>query len=133
MRQGETTMATHAVDFEPAGASYEALYDFLAGIRRDQPIFFSKKHNGWILTRYDDIATVVKNTTAFTVENALQGAQNGQYCDEAVRILQTGVDWNVTRHIQTDDGPDHTRFRRALMGVITPKRIREMMPVVRAL
>ncbi len=126
-------MATQAVDFEPAGASYEALYDFLANIRREQPIFFSQKHNGWILTRYEDIATVVKNTTAFTVENALQGAQNGQYCPEAVKILQTGVDWNVTRHIQTDDGPDHTRFRRALMGVITPKRIREMTPVVRDL
>lgn len=126
-------MAIQTVDFEPAGASFEALYEHLSDIRREQPIFFSQKHGGWIVTRYDDIVEVVRNSTAFTVENALQGAQNGQYCPEAVRILKTGVDWNTTRHVQTDDGPDHARFRRALMSVITPKRLREMTPVVRDL
>jgi cytochrome P450 len=116
-------------EFEPAGASFEALYDFLATARRENPVFFSKKHNGWIVTRYDDLVAVVRSPN-FTVENALQGAQSGQYCPEANRILGTGVDWNKTRHVQTDDGPEHSRFRKALMSVITPKRIREMHPIV---
>ncbi|MFA7587940.1 MAG: hypothetical protein WCY11_17390, partial [Novosphingobium sp.] len=126
-------MATKAVEFEPAGASFESLYENLAEIRQKQPIFYSQKHGGWLVTTYDEIVEISRNSEAFTVENALQGAQGGQYCPEAVRILQTGVDWNTTRHIQTDDGPDHARFRRALMGVVTPKRIRELTPVVRDL
>jgi len=116
-------------EFEPAGASFEALYDFLALARRENPIFFSKKHNGWIVTRYDDLVAVVRSSN-FTVENALKGAQSGQYCPEANGILNRGVDWNKTLHVQSDDGPNHTRFRKALMSVITPKRIREMHPIV---
>jgi len=123
---------TNAAEFEPAGASFESLYRFLAEARVERPVFFSEKENGWIVTRYDDVVSVVRNPN-FTVENALQAAQDGQYCPDAVRILSTGVDWNRTRHVQTDDGPEHSRFRRALMSVITPRRIREMRPVVHGL
>lgn len=120
---------SHVRDFEPAGTSHNEVYDFLKLVRRERPIFFSKKHNGWIVSRYDDLVAAVKNPQ-LTVENALQGAQDGQYCPEAVKILATGVDWNRTRHVQTDDGPDHARFRQALMSVINPRRIREMAPTV---
>lgn len=119
-------------DFEPTGASFEDVYGFLAAARKENPLFYSQNHKGWIVTRYEDVLAVVRNP-AFTVENALQGAQNGQYCPEANKILSGGVDWNKTRHVQTDDSPEHPRFRRALMSVITPKRVREMEPVVRRL
>lgn len=119
-------------EFEPSGASFEALYGFLSEVRETEPVFFSQKHHGWVITRYDDLVEVVRSPN-FTVENALQGAQNGQYCPAANQILAKGVDWNKTRHVQTDDGPDHARFRKALMSVVTPRRIREMQPVVRDL
>lgn len=119
-------------DFEPAGAPFEELYGFLKKVREEQPVFYSKAHDGWVITRYEDLAQVSRSPN-FTVANALQGAQNGQYCPEANRILQSGVDWNKTRHVQTDDGPDHGRFRNAIMSVVTPKRIREMEPVVNGL
>ncbi|MCW1384682.1 cytochrome P450 [Novosphingobium sp. KCTC 2891] len=122
-------MTSEVLEFEPAGASHDELYGSLAEIRQQHPIFFSEKHGGWVITRYDDLATVAKSPN-FTVENALQGAQGGQYCPAAMDVLATGVDWTKTRHIQTDDGPDHARFRRAMTSVITPKRIREMAPVV---
>lgn len=116
-------------EFEPAGASFEAIYEFLAEARKQSPIFFSQKHQGWVLTRYDDIAAVARHPN-FTVRNALQAAQGGQYCAEATRILSRGVDWNRTKHIQTEDGPNHQRFRQAMLGVVTPQRIREMEPVI---
>lgn len=116
-------------DFEPAGASFEDVYDFLAETRETSPIFFSQKHQGWMVTRYDHVAQVLKSPN-FTVENILQAAQNGAYCPEAARILGNGVDWNLTRHVQSDDSPEHARFRRAIMGVINPKRLREMEGVV---
>lgn len=122
-------MTASTIQFEPAGASHDDLYDRLATLREQHPIFFSQAHDGWVITRYDDLASVAKNPN-FTVENALQGAQGGQYCDAVMDILATGVDWTRTRHVQTDDGPDHARFRRAMTSVITPRRIREMAPVV---
>lgn len=124
-------MSQMSIDFEPAGATHDDLYDRLAELRQQHPVFFSDKHDGWVITRYDDLATVAKSPN-FTVENALQGAQGGQYCPATMAVLRTGVDWTVTRHIQTDDGPDHARFRRAMTSVITPRRIREMVPVVQA-
>ncbi|ATE66211.1 cytochrome P450 [Rhizorhabdus dicambivorans] len=119
----------HINEFEPAGASFEEVYGFLAEARDKAPIFWSEKHQGWIVTRYDDVVKIARSG-AFTVENALQAAQGGAYCPEAARILGTGVDWNKTRHVQSGDGPDHARFRRAIMGVINPKRLREMQPIV---
>jgi cytochrome P450 len=116
-------------EFEPAGASFEEVYGFLAEAREKAPIFYSEKHGGWIVTRYDDVVQIARSNH-FTVENALQAAQGGAYCAEAARILGTGVDWNRTAHVQSGDGPDHARFRRAIMGVISPKRLREMQPVV---
>src|ERR1700730_8667192 len=110
----EATMSA-ITDFEPTGASFEDVYGFLAEARKENPLFYSQNHKGWIVTRYEDVLAVVRNP-AFTVENALQGAQNGQYCPEANKILSRGVDWNKTRHVQTDDSPEHTRFRRALMS-----------------
>jgi cytochrome P450 len=124
----EGTLGT-PFDFEPEGDKFEQVYGFLAELRQRDPVFFSQKHGGWIVSRYDDIAAVVKSEN-FTVENVLQAAQNGSYCPEAAAILSSGVDWNMTRHVQSDDSPDHARFRRAIMGVINPKRLREMQPVV---
>lgn len=123
-------MTTDTIEFNPGGASFDQLYDHLREIRREAPIFYSEQHQGWVVSSYADVNAVAKNPTAFTVENALQGSQNGQYCPRAMEILKTGVDWTTTRHVQTDDGPDHPRFRKALMSVITPRRIREMGPVV---
>ncbi len=119
----------HITEFEPAGASFEDVYGFLAEARDKAPIFYSEKHGGWIVTRYDDVVAVARNNN-FTVENALQAANGGAYCPEAVSVLSTGVDWNKTLHVQSGDGPDHSRFRRAIMGVISPKRLREMQPIV---
>lgn len=116
-------------EFEPAGATFDDLYDQLAKIRAEQPIFYSAKHGGWVVTRYDDLVSVVRSP-AFTVENALQGAQSGGYCPEANAILARGVDWNRTKHVQTDDGPNHKRCRQALLSVLNHKRLAEMQTVV---
>lgn len=119
-------------DFNPAGMGFSPLYESLKELREQSPIYFSKQHNGWLITRYDDLKAAATHPH-FTVENALQGAQDGGYCPAAKTILESGVDWTKTRHIQTDDGPDHARFRRAIMEVISPRRIAAMEPVVQGI
>ena len=116
-------------DYDPADTSHQEVYAFLKQLREQKPVFFSKKHNGWIVSRYDDLVAAV-NDPALTVENAIQGAQDGQYCRAALDVLATGVDWNRTLHVQSGEGADHARLRKALMSVINPKRIHEMRPVV---
>lgn len=119
-------------EFDPAGKPFDELYATLEEIREQEPVFFSKKHDGWIISRYDDVMQVVKSPN-FTVENALQAAQGGNYCPRAKAVLESGVDWTQTRHIQTDDGPEHGRFRRAIMEVMSPRQMARMEPVVESI
>jgi cytochrome P450 len=48
-------------------------------------------------------------------------------------VLSTGVNWLETDNLLTDEGPIHRRFRSAILSVVTPKRVREMEPAIRAI
>lgn len=121
---------TIATEFDPAGASFEDVYASLRRARAEQPIFFSEKYNVWVVTRYDDILRVLRDEN-LTVKGALEAVQSGGYCPEARAVLAEGVDWTRTGHVQSDDGPDHARFRNALRSVLTAKRFAAMEPTVR--
>ena len=120
-------MATTELDL--AGAPFETVYQSLTKVRAEAPLQYSEEHGGWVVTKYDDIAAILKSPR-FTVEGILKAAQNGAYCPEADAILRTGVNWNETSHIQSGDGPEHARFRKAISNVLSPRRLREMQLVV---
>lgn len=121
-----------AAQFNPSHHSFAELYRTLGEIRRDEPIFWSDRYQAWVVTRYDDVVKVVRNNDAFSVKGVLEAAQpGGGYCPAARAVLSRGVDWMVTGHLQSDEGPSHSRFRSAVLSVITPKRIRDMEPAVR--
>ncbi|HLY56156.1 MAG TPA: cytochrome P450 [Stellaceae bacterium] len=116
--------------FDPSRFAFEELYATLADARSDEPVFWSDRYHAWVVTRYDDVVSVVRSD-AFSVKGVLEAPQLGGYCPEARKVLAEGVDWMVTGHVQMDEGPQHSRFRKALLSVVTPKRVQEMEPIVR--
>lgn len=117
-------------EFNPIGQSFDELYGTLRQFRDKEPIFFSERFGLWVLTRFEDIVSVM-TSDCFSVQNANQVIQGGKYCPEATAILAGGVSWIDTPHIQSEEGETHQRFRRAIQGVMTPNRIKSLEPGIR--
>lgn len=116
-----------AKDFNPVGSPFDAVYAELARAREEQPVFFSDVLQAWVVTRYDDIKTMLADPV-FTVEGTLTGFN---YEPETEAILSSGINWNTTAHIAGAEGEEHARLKKILMPILSPKRLRALEPVVR--
>lgn len=123
---------TISTEFKPVGARSETVYRHLKVARAEQPIFYSEEYGCWVFTRYDDIVEVLMNNRSFTTDGSLNGLNN-DYGPEANAILAGGIDWRKVHHLQNTDGDDHLRVRGLLQSIVSPDRVRQMEPLVRAI
>jgi hypothetical protein len=100
------------------GEFYVNPYPTYRALREHAPV----KHmpNGsYFLTRYDDLVTAYKNTTAFS-------------SDKKKEFLPKYGNSLLYEHHTTslvfNDPPAHTRVRRLIMGALSPRAIAEMEP-----
>lgn len=75
----------------------------------------------WLLTRYDDAVSLLKDNTRFTKDllrkpGAVFGADDP--------MAQAAM--SINRHMLTVDPPDHTRLRGLVHKVFTPRMIRRL-------
>ena len=114
--------------FDPFGAEYLAdPYPHLAEVRDATPAFYSPSLDHWIVTRYDDIRSVLLAPAVFSAANAL--APFTPPCPEAALTLSG---FGAVPTLANADPPAHTRVRRMVNGAFTPRRVSAMEPVVRA-
>jgi cytochrome P450 len=119
-----------AAEFKPLGEQSEKIYEHLKIARQQEPIFFSKDFNCWVITRYEDLVSIVMNPGDFSTDGALSGL-NKNYSAESNEIIAEGIDWRVVHHLQNTEGDDHTRVRDLLQKIISPDRVKRMEPLVR--
>jgi cytochrome P450 len=82
------------------------------------------RNGSYFLTRYDDLVTAYKSTTAFSSDKRKEFAP--KYGDSPLyRHHTTSLVFN--------DPPAHTRVRRLIMGALSPRAIIEMEPALIAL
>ncbi|HEY3240466.1 MAG TPA: cytochrome P450 [Acidimicrobiia bacterium] len=103
----------------------------LAESRRDRPVFRCPAHNAWVVTRYDDVATVVSDGARFSSADILKGL--APLCPAAQQVVATGYQPGELRSIIMLDPPDHTPLRRVVASAFTPRRVAGLEPRVRAL
>src|SRR3954447_25640134 len=77
-------------------------YPALAQLREKKPMFWYEPLESWIVTRYDDCVTVLRNTDRFAADWRRIGEEVPPHAIS----------------IQTVDPPDHTAIRRLLMTAI---------------
>lgn len=118
---------TIASRFQPVGAPFGEVYDVLKTAREQEPVFYSEELQSWVVTRYDDISAMLADPS-FTAEGTLSGFN---YEAETEAILSTGINWNETAHINGVEGQEHERFKRILLPILSPKRLRQLEPMVR--
>lgn len=99
--------------------------------RHEQPVFFSPVMNMWVVTRYDDLKTVMKDTKAFSSAGAFSSAS--VVSPEALHVLG-GLDHPVYRYsLVNTDPPVHTRFRTNFQRAFTPRQVAILEPQIREL
>jgi len=97
------------IAFDPWSAEVQANpYPVYAGLRKDSPVCRIPAPDAWVVTRYDDVRTVTNDFKRFSVREGL-----------SVRR----ADHHGGNVLVQDDPPVHTKSRRALQPMFTPKAL----------
>ncbi len=101
-------------------------------LREHQPVFRMPETGFWVLTRYDDLRTILRDTETFSNTLDLEDLSGerarrlGALFNE--RLAEKG--WAHVPTLHQSDPPEHTRYRRLLSKVFSPGRVRQMVPGV---
>src|SRR5712692_11183194 len=104
------------------GEQLENPYPFYARARREEPIFFSPELNTWIVTRYDDVLTILNQPDIFSSKDTLRPAV--KFSPAVFAELSKG--YPRVPNTVDNDGKEHVRFRNAVSKAFAPKRIKQL-------
>jgi cytochrome P450 len=111
--------------FDPAFGANP--YPFYVKARREAPVFFSPHFGLWVVTTYDDILHVLKDTATFSSLQNLSPPV--PWPAEVMAVLAEGYPMPPT--LVNNDPPAHNRVRNLFAAAFTPKRIAQMEPRIR--
>ncbi len=112
--------------FDPTSPELiEDPHPFWALARREQPIFFSDELQIWIVTRYDDVLAVLKDTKRFVSRDSFDPLV--PLPDSVQAILDEGWENYLVGNV---DPPEHTPLRKAVNRVLKRSKVEEMTPLI---
>ena len=103
-------------------------YPIYTRLREEQPAFWSEPHALWIVTRYDDVLTVLKDHETFSSENAVRSSLE-PFAPEVMEVLATGHPLSPT--LTDADEPLHRRLRTLVNRAFTNERVKALEPAIR--
>lgn len=108
----------------------ESPYAFYDILRDEQPIYWSRKWNAWVLTRYDDALAVLQDFKSFS-----NMGRYGKYLSTLPSHERTQLAY-LEHHYQHGglvqaDPPAHNRLRKLISKAFTPRTITQMDGLVR--
>ncbi|MGO9462559.1 MAG: cytochrome P450 family protein [Isosphaeraceae bacterium] len=106
-------------------------YPFYAQLRAEAPVCrmtMSDRQTAWLVTRYDDVVTVLKDER-FTTERA-----KAQTPEQAAKVSWVPKAFKaLERNMLAVDAPDHTRLRGLVHKAFTPRLIDMMQMRIQSL
>jgi cytochrome P450 len=120
------TVADAGSEFDPAApANIQRPYDFFATKRASTPIFHSSTLDAWVVSRYDQVESIVSDAERFSNAAAIHAPPT---LDPAAADLLSAFGW--TPNFDTDP-PEHTRIRQAVSQAFTARRVASLEPSIR--
>jgi cytochrome P450 len=124
------TCPFHGAEFQPfVNPQLDDPYSFYKRARSEEPLFYSPLLNGYVLTRYEDILTVLKDPARFSSADNLQPIV--RYTPEVIGVLRQG--FPMVRDLVNSDGDQHKRLRAPFLKVFAPERLQAMEDSIRAI
>ena len=118
--------APTGIDFDPLShEQHRDPYPVYADARARAPVFFAERFGFWVVTRHEDVLTVLRDPATFSSRGALVSSTDD--LPAPVRaVLEEG--WPEMPIITDTDRPLHDRIRGLVNRAFTPKRVAEMEP-----
>lgn len=113
--------------YDPLGAHLQDPYPFLAEARRQEPVFWSEVMRAWVVTRFDDVRTVLQQHETFSTANALRSPL--PLHPDAVAVLERG--FPPSSAIINVNGERHLKVRAPLAKRLGTDAVAEMEPGIR--
>ena len=107
-------------------------YEFYEKMHRECPVYEIPGMGAYMVTKYDDLRHVLKDTVAFSSDSrrATQGSMQAAGIMEQYHAGLAERGWSHVQTLQRTDPPEHSRYRKLLDRVFTGKRVREMEPYI---
>jgi cytochrome P450 len=97
-------------------------YPFYHLLRAMNPVHWHEPLNGWVLTRYDDVAAMLRSPQASSERTRLWEGQVGAALQEMLTFRSNSM-------LNTDP-PKHTRLRTLVSKAFTPAAVERLAPII---
>jgi len=105
---------------------------FYQAMRREDPVHYDEKIGMWLVSRYDDIVTVLRDPLIYSDKHGYAAMYANGYFEEFKQILEREGGGFFADAIK-DDPPAHTRVRRLMEKAFTAHRVATLEPAITAL
>lgn len=104
-------------------------YPIYARLRADYPVFWSPSWNAWIISRYADVVTSLRDNQNLSNENR-QGLLFANMSADELDDLSDLRHYFAQKDVIGSDPPDHTRMRSLVQKAFTPRTVTTLEPRV---
>lgn len=105
---------------------------YYAAMRSEDPVHFDEKIGMWLVSRYDDIVTVLRDPLVYSDKHGYAAMYANGHFEEFKSILERDGGGFFPDVIK-DDPPAHTRVRRLLDKAFTAHRVAAIEPGITAI
>lgn len=102
---------------------------FYKAVRNQDPIHYDEKLGMYLVSCYDDLQTVLRDSITFSVKKGFSEQYAKGFREELKEILKRDAGGFFEEAIMTDP-PEHTRVRRLLDGAFTAHRVKLLEPAI---
>ena len=126
---GKCPVSSFAAQFNPFTPDYQQdPYRVFTEVRRREPIFYSPEIDYWIVSRYEDIVTIFRDTETFSAAEALNLMTPP--CPAAMAKL-ADVEFIPSTSLVDEDPPKHPKRRRVFRKSLNDDKVAELEPTSR--
>ena len=101
-------------------------------IREQDPVHWSEIWQAWIITRYDDVMRILRDSQRFSNEGRQQSLLNQFTAEQQAELMALEQHYAAGGLINSDP-PKHTRLRALVSKAFTPRMVQEMTPRIQRL
>ncbi len=105
---------------------------FYHAMRTNDPVHYDTKLDMYLVSRFEDLQTVVKDPATFSLERGYQAQYAKGFNEEFREIVKRDGGGFFGDPIMTDP-PYHTRIRKLMEGAFTGHRVKELEPRITAI
>jgi cytochrome P450 len=125
------TATAVAKELDPFGPVYlDDPFAVFERARREGRVFYSQELDQWLVTRYEDIRAVLRDTRHYSADNATKPLQ--PWPPEVLAALGR-AGFRPRRVLVDNDPPNHVRIRRHVNKAFNARRLRLLEPDIREL